>query len=427
MPHPIREILAASAIVCIRHRRCLRRFLCLRYHPAVGPDRRGFARRHGRIRRLARRSSGCAPDHQATRLGATRLATAGRGRIGAEFRQRSAPHRSKANRPKRLRSQPICLRSKRAAHHSRGAQRRRVRRREQRGAHPRVAAERQERGTAEPIRHRACTTRSASRSIRPEPIHSGSMSAIPMRWWRFPYRNGDRAARGPAEVVVPAFAGRRPQHPRRGVLAGRQNNVRVGRLQIERRRRHGKAGRGGAAGVAVQSSASARTWGDEDRARRCARFRSGRQEPSASSQPASAIASVWRSPRHPARCGARPTSATASATMCRPITSLACREGAFYGWPWYYIGAHQDPRHSGERPDLNDKITVPEVLIQAHSASLGMTFYDATAIPGRIPRQHFRRRARLWNRSKRTGYKIIRVPVRNGAPTGEYEISPPAS
>ena len=47
------------------------------------------------------------------------------------------------------------------------------------------------------------------------------------------------------------------------------------------------------------------------------------------------------------------------------------REGAFYGWPWYYIGTHEDPRHRGERPDLKDKITVPDVLLQAHSASLG--------------------------------------------------------
>src|SRR5262245_43463292 len=48
------------------------------------------------------------------------------------------------------------------------------------------------------------------------------------------------------------------------------------------------------------------------------------------------------------------------------------RDGAFYGWPWYYLGANEDPRHRGERPDLKDKVTVPDVLIQAHSASMGM-------------------------------------------------------
>ena len=97
------------------------------------------------------------------------------------------------------------------------------------------------------------------------------------------------------------------------------------------------------------------------------------------------------------------------------------REGAFYGWPWYYIGAHEDPRHAGERPDLKDKITVPDVLIQAHSASLGMTFYDATQFPAEYRGNIFAAEHGSWNRSKRTGYKIIRVPVQDGAPTGEYE------
>jgi glucose/arabinose dehydrogenase len=97
------------------------------------------------------------------------------------------------------------------------------------------------------------------------------------------------------------------------------------------------------------------------------------------------------------------------------------REGAFYGWPWYYIGAHEDPRHAGERPDLKEKITVPDVLIQAHSASLGMTFYDATQFPAEYRGNIFAAEHGSWNRSKRTGYKIIRVPVQDGAPTGEYE------
>src|SRR5262249_53318770 len=57
------------------------------------------------------------------------------------------------------------------------------------------------------------------------------------------------------------------------------------------------------------------------------------------------------------------------------------RDGAFYGWPWYYLGANEDPRHRGERRDLKDKITVPDVLIQAHSASMGMIFYDGDQFP----------------------------------------------
>jgi glucose/arabinose dehydrogenase len=97
------------------------------------------------------------------------------------------------------------------------------------------------------------------------------------------------------------------------------------------------------------------------------------------------------------------------------------REGAFYGWPWYYIGANQDPRHRGERPDLKDKITIPDVLLQAHSASLGMTFYDAGQFPADYRGNIFAAEHGSWNRAKRTGYKVIRVIVKDGVPTGEYE------
>jgi glucose/arabinose dehydrogenase len=97
------------------------------------------------------------------------------------------------------------------------------------------------------------------------------------------------------------------------------------------------------------------------------------------------------------------------------------RQGAFYGWPWYYIGANEDPRHKDERPDLRDKITIPDVLIQAHSASLEMTFYEATQFPAEYRGNIFAAEHGSWNRSKRTGYKIIRVIVKEGAPTGEYD------
>jgi hypothetical protein len=100
------------------------------------------------------------------------------------------------------------------------------------------------------------------------------------------------------------------------------------------------------------------------------------------------------------------------------------REGAFYGWPWYYIGAHEDYRHAGERPDLADKITVPDVLIQPHSASLQMTFYEGhgpAAFPADYRGQAFVALHGSWNRGKRTGYKVVIVKLKNGQPTGEYE------
>jgi glucose/arabinose dehydrogenase len=97
------------------------------------------------------------------------------------------------------------------------------------------------------------------------------------------------------------------------------------------------------------------------------------------------------------------------------------REGAFYGWPWFYIGSNEDPRHTGARPDLKGKVTVPDVLIQAHSASLGLTFYDSTAFPSEYRGDGFAAEHGSWNRSKRTGYKVIRIRLRDGVPTGEYQ------
>jgi hypothetical protein len=97
------------------------------------------------------------------------------------------------------------------------------------------------------------------------------------------------------------------------------------------------------------------------------------------------------------------------------------REGAFYGWPWFYIGNHEDPNHPGERPDLKDKVTVPDVLLQAHSASLGLTFYDGNAFPEEYRGDGFAAEHGSWNRAKRTGYKVIRIRMKDGVPTGEYE------
>jgi glucose/arabinose dehydrogenase len=97
------------------------------------------------------------------------------------------------------------------------------------------------------------------------------------------------------------------------------------------------------------------------------------------------------------------------------------RENAFYGWPWFYIGANQDSRHVGARPDLKDKVTVPDVLLQAHSASLGLAFYTGQNFPAEYRGDIFAALHGSWNRSKRTGYKVIRIRLKDGVPTGEYE------
>lgn len=98
------------------------------------------------------------------------------------------------------------------------------------------------------------------------------------------------------------------------------------------------------------------------------------------------------------------------------------QEGGFYGWPWWYIGAHQDPRQQGKHPELKDKAIVPDVLLQPHNASLEFTFYDGKQFPGEYKGDIFASQHGSWNKSVRAGYEVIRVPLHQSShASGEYE------
>jgi len=98
------------------------------------------------------------------------------------------------------------------------------------------------------------------------------------------------------------------------------------------------------------------------------------------------------------------------------------QEGGFYGWPWWYIGGHQDPRHQGKHPELKDKTIVPDVLLQPHNASLEFAFYDGQQFPAEYKGDIFASEHGSWNKAVRVGYEVIRVPLhQTGHATGEYE------
>ena len=102
------------------------------------------------------------------------------------------------------------------------------------------------------------------------------------------------------------------------------------------------------------------------------------------------------------------------------ITSV--KPGGFYGWPWWYMGDHQDPRHEGKHPELKDKAIVPDVLLNPHNASLGFIFYNGKQFPSEYDGDIFAAEHGSWNRSARVGYEVIRVPLHGtGHATGEYE------
>ena len=97
------------------------------------------------------------------------------------------------------------------------------------------------------------------------------------------------------------------------------------------------------------------------------------------------------------------------------------KRGAFYGWPWYYIGAHPDPEHRGAHPELASSVVKPDLLFQPHSAPLGLAVYDGNQFPAPYKGDVFVALHGSWNRATRTGYKVVRVHMKDGAPTGEYE------
>ena len=98
------------------------------------------------------------------------------------------------------------------------------------------------------------------------------------------------------------------------------------------------------------------------------------------------------------------------------------QDGGFYGWPWYYMGGHVDPRHQDKHPDLRARMLNPDVLLQPHNASLEMTFYDAKQFPAQYQGDIFAAEHGSWNKSARTGYEVVRVPLhQQGHATGEYE------
>ncbi|ARK09174.1 PQQ-dependent sugar dehydrogenase [Fibrivirga algicola] len=96
------------------------------------------------------------------------------------------------------------------------------------------------------------------------------------------------------------------------------------------------------------------------------------------------------------------------------LTSV--QEGGFYGWPYSYYGQIEDPRRAGEKPDLVKKAIMPDVPLGAHTASLGLAFYDGKSFPNKYQNGAFIGQHGSWNRSELSGYKVVFVPFTNGKP-----------
>ena len=236
---------------------------------------------------------------------------------------------------------------------------------------------------------------------------------------RFPYRGGDLAASGPPETIVadlPRGGGHftrditfTPDGKRMLVSVGSASNVGDGMGSPP----------GGLAAWTSQHALGA-SWGEETgRADVLAFDPDGKNREVFATgirnctglavEPASGA--VW--------CSTNERDGLGDNLVPDYVTRL--REGVFYGWPWYYIGGNEDPRRRGERPDLSNSVTVPDVLLQAHSAALELAFYQGDAFPPEYRGDAFVAEHGSWNRSSRTGYKVVRIRFKDGVPTGEYQ------
>lgn len=101
------------------------------------------------------------------------------------------------------------------------------------------------------------------------------------------------------------------------------------------------------------------------------------------------------------------------------------QEDGFYGWPWFYFhgpsGGLQDPRHIGKHPEMQSKVLTPDIIVNPHFASLEMMFYTGSQFPAEFRGDGFAAEHGSWNRAQRAGYEVIRLPMKNGHATGEYE------
>lgn len=236
---------------------------------------------------------------------------------------------------------------------------------------------------------------------------------------RYPYRNGDLKARGPAQTIVAqlptgghstrdiVFS---PDGTRMFVSVGSLSNVSQGGGKLgdlARRQWEAEHGLGATAG------------NETDRATVLVFDPQGKKRRNFANGVRNCVGMVIEPATGELWCSTNERDGLGDDLPPDYVTRI--REGAFYGWPWYYIGANEDPRHRGARPDLAGKVTVPDTLIQPHSAPLGMTFYTGAQFPAPYRGQAFAALHGSWNRAKRTGYKIVRIVLRDGVPTGEYE------
>ncbi|HWF00233.1 MAG TPA: PQQ-dependent sugar dehydrogenase [Caulobacteraceae bacterium] len=243
---------------------------------------------------------------------------------------------------------------------------------------------------------------------------------------RFPYRNGDLKARGEPEVIVPQIAPSTTDHVTRDLEFtpdGKRLIVAVGSATNVSEDMPAKSVEEAQAWDRAMHATGA-VWGPEEHRADLLTFDPDGKNEAIYATGIRNCVTVRLEPRtHTPWCAVNERDSLGDNLPFDYVTRV--KAGGFYGWPWFYIGDHEDKRPKSQRPDLAAKVIAPDVLIQAHSAPLGLAFYQASRGPAAFPKAYdgdaFVALHGSWNRAKRTGYKLVRVMARNGVPTGAYE------
>ena len=237
---------------------------------------------------------------------------------------------------------------------------------------------------------------------------------------RFPYHNGDLTASGPPEAIVPSLPAGGGHWTRDIVFSpdGKAMFVSVGSGSNDAEEMDALPAAELAAFEAKHALGA--TWGEEENRADVLAFDPDGSHGRVFAAGLRNCAGLTMQPENAALwCAVNERDILGDDLPPDYATSVG--DGGFYGWPWYYIGANADPNHKGERPDLASKITVPDVLLQPHSAPLGIVFYEASQFPAAYKGDAFVALHGSWNRARRTGYKLVRLLFKDGKPTGEYE------
>ncbi|HUW80940.1 MAG TPA: sorbosone dehydrogenase family protein [Acidocella sp.] len=218
---------------------------------------------------------------------------------------------------------------------------------------------------------------------------------------RFPYRTGDTRITAPGVKVIDLPAGPINHHWTKNVIASRDGS----RLY-----------------VTVGSNSNVGENGMENEVGRAAIWKV---------DPATGHARIFASGlRNPNGLAWQPQSGALWTTVNErdelgsdlvPDYMTAVKDGAFYGWPYSYFGQHVDARVQPQRPDLVARAIAPDYALGAHTASLGLVFYEGNSLPKRYKDGAFIGQHGSWNRKPRSGYKVIFVAFSGGRPVGPPE------